>query len=85
MHRNFRITTLARIIHREPKLVVAIVGGVNDLLVLSRVVLALQLPFAMFPLLHLTGTKRVMGGRTNPLPLTVLGWSSALLITAMDV
>jgi len=31
-------------------------GSVNDLLVLSQVVLALQLPFAMFPLLQFTSS-----------------------------
>jgi manganese transport protein len=59
-------------------------GGVNDLLVLSQVVLALQLPFAMFPLLHLTGRRDVMGDRRNGWLLAVLGWGSALFITAMD-
>ena len=57
----------------------------DDLLVLSQVVLALQLPFAMFPLLNLTGSKRLMGERVNPLALAAAGWASALLITAMDV
>ena len=60
-------------------------GGVNDLLVLSQVVLAFQLPFAMFPLLHLTSRRDVMGGRRNGWTLSLLGWGSALVITAMDV
>jgi manganese transport protein len=60
-------------------------GGVNALLVLSQVVLALQLPFAMFPLLHLTGRRALMGRWRNGAVLTVTGWGSAVLITAMDV
>src|SRR5206468_3774300 len=36
-------------------------SSVNDLLTLSQVVLALQLPFAMFPLLHFTSSKKHMG------------------------
>ena len=36
-------------------------GSVTDLLVLSQVVLAMQLPFAMVPLLHLAGDRRVSG------------------------
>ena len=36
-------------------------GSVNDLLTLSQVVLALQLPFAMFPLLHFTSSRKRMG------------------------
>jgi manganese transport protein len=60
-------------------------GSVNDLLTLSQVVLALQLPFAMFPLLHFTNSRRRMGPWKNGLFLTIAGWGSALLITAMDV
>ena len=36
-------------------------SSVTDLLTLSQVVLALQLPFAMFPLLHFTSSRRRMG------------------------
>ncbi|MCA9234249.1 MAG: Nramp family divalent metal transporter [Planctomycetales bacterium] len=60
-------------------------GSVNDLLVLSQVVLALQLPFAMFPLLHFTSSRRRMGAWKNGWFLMIVGWSSALLITAMDL
>ncbi|HVU34003.1 MAG TPA: Nramp family divalent metal transporter [Opitutaceae bacterium] len=60
-------------------------SSVNDLLTLSQVVLALQLPFAMFPLLHFTGSRRRMGRWTNGWFLTIAGWASALLITAMDL
>ena len=60
-------------------------SSVNDLLTLSQVVLALQLPFAMLPLLHFTSSRRRMGRWKNGWFLLVAGWSSALLITAMDV
>ena len=60
-------------------------SSVTDLLILSQVVLALQLPFAMFPLLHFTGSKKRMEIWRNGWFLTVAGWSSAVLITAMDV
>ncbi len=60
-------------------------GSVNDLLVLSQVVLALQLPFAMFPLLHFTSSRRKMGKWSNGWLLLGAGWSSAVLITAMDL
>ena len=60
-------------------------GSVNDLLVLSQVVLALQLPLAMFPLLHFTSSRKRMGAwKLGPL-LLIAGWSSAILITAMDL
>ncbi len=60
-------------------------SSVTDLLTLSQVVLALQLPFAMFPLLQFTGSRQRMGIWKNGLFLTIAGWSSAILITAMDI
>jgi manganese transport protein len=59
-------------------------GSVTELLILSQVVLALQLPFAMFPLLHFTSSKRRMGKWKNGWLLLVAGWTSAILITAID-
>src|SRR5271166_1476482 len=58
---------------------------VIGLLVLSQVVLALQLPFAMFPLLHFTSSRRRMGTWKNGWFLLIAGWGSAILITAMDI
>ena len=60
-------------------------SSVTDLLTLSQVVLALQLPFAMFPLLHFTGSRKRMGAWRNGWFLTAAGWISAILITGMDV
>ena len=60
-------------------------SSVNDLLTLSQVVLALQLPLAMFPLLHFTSSRKRMGIWKNGWFLTVAGWGSALLITGMDI
>jgi manganese transport protein len=60
-------------------------GSVTDLLTLSQVVLALQLPFAMFPLLHFTSSRKRMGSWKNGWFLLVAGWTSAILITAMDL
>jgi manganese transport protein len=60
-------------------------SSVTDLLTLSQVVLALQLPFAMFPLLHFTSSRKRMGTWKNGWFLLIAGWSSAILITAMDI
>jgi manganese transport protein len=60
-------------------------GSVTDLLTLSQVVLALQLPFAMFPLLHFTSSHKRMGTWKNGWFLLAAGWASAILITAMDL
>lgn len=68
-------------------LIIGLRGGssVTDLLTLSQVVLALQLPFAMFPLLHFTSSGKRMGKWKNGWFLLTAGCSSAILITAMDI
>jgi len=60
-------------------------SSVNDLLTLSQVVLALQLPFAMFPLLHFTSSRKRMGAWRSGWFLLIAGWGSAIVITAMDI
>jgi manganese transport protein len=59
--------------------------SVTDLLNLSQVVLALQLPLAMFPLLHFTSSRKWMGEHRNGWFLLIAGWGSCLLITALDL
>jgi len=68
-------------------LIIAVRGesSVTDLLTLSQVVLALQLPFAMFPLLHFTSSSGRMGAWKSGWFLLAAGWTSAVLITAMDL
>ncbi len=60
-------------------------GSVTDLLVLSQVVLAMQLPLAMFPLLYFTSSRKLMGKFRNGWFLLTVGWGSCLLITALDI
>ncbi len=60
-------------------------GSITDLVNLSQVVLCLELPFAMFPLLHFTSSRRRMGRWRNGWFLLLAGWGSAILITAMDL
>jgi manganese transport protein len=60
-------------------------GGITDLLVLSQVVLAIQLPLAMFPLLAFAGSKRRMGDERIGIFLLVTGWASCVVITALDI
>ena len=81
-----------RLITRSLAIVPAVViigvrgdSSVTDLLTLSQVVLALQLPFAMFPLLHFTSSRARMGKWKNGWFLLLTGWGSAILITAMDI
>ena len=60
-------------------------SSVTDLLTLSQVVLAIQLPFAMFPLLHFTSSRRRVGKWRLGWFMLIGGWGSAILITAMDI
>ena len=53
-------------------------------MLLSRVVLALQLPFAMFPLLHFASSRKAMGQWRLGWFLLIAGWGSAVLITVFD-
>src|SRR5256886_3855709 len=83
---------LRRLITRSLAIIPAIViigvrgdASVNDLLTLSQVVLALQLPFAMFPLLHFTSSSEKMGIWKNGWLLMISGWGSAALIAALDI
>jgi len=71
-----------------PAVVIIAIRGdssVTDLLTLSQVILALQLPFAMFPLLHFTSSRAKMGRWKSGWLLLGAGWTSAILITAMDL
>ncbi len=60
-------------------------SGVLQLLVLSQVVLSLQLPFAIVPLIRFTGSPRIMGALASPVWLRRLAWAAALLIIALNV
>ncbi len=83
---------LRRLITRSLAIIPAILiigirgsSSVTDLLVLSQVFLALQLPFAMFPLLHFTSSRKRMGKWRNGSFLIAAGWTSAVVITIMDL
>lgn len=58
--------------------------SVGRLLVMSQVVLSLQLPFAMYPLILLTGRSDVMGKFANSTLTTVLSWALFLIISAAN-
>jgi manganese transport protein len=60
-------------------------GDTSHLLILSQVVLSLQLPFAMIPLLRFVGTRRVMGDFALGRAAKVGAWGLALLIVGLNV
>jgi manganese transport protein len=75
-----------RAITMLPALIV-LAAGVNptDALVLSQVVLSFGIPFALVPLVLLTGRADVMGAHVNGRLTTVAAWCCAALITALNV
>ncbi len=79
------ITRLCAIV---PAIVLIAVRGndsVTDLLTLSQVVLAIQLPLAMIPLLVFAGSRARMGDARVGTYLLAAGWTSCAVITALDV
>lgn len=60
-------------------------GSITDLLTLSQVLLALQLPFALIPLLWFTSSRKRMGRWKNGWLLLAAGWTSTAVITALDI
>jgi manganese transport protein len=56
----------------------------SELLVLSQVVLSLQLPFAVIPLVHLVTDRRWLGQYAVGRPVGALAWTVALLIVALN-
>ncbi len=59
--------------------------GLTKLLILSQVVLSLQLPFAVFPLVYFTGQKKCMGNFANSRLLNIFAWSIAFIIVALNI
>ena len=89
---NFRMTPwLRRLITRMLAIIPAatviyIAGdqGTYQLIILSQVILSLQLPFAIVPLLHFTSDREKMGPFANPGWVKVLAWTTAALIIALN-
>lgn len=59
-------------------------AGATKLLVLSQVVLSLQLPFAVVPLVAFTGSAKIMGGLVAPMWLRALAWGIAIVIIGLN-
>lgn len=59
--------------------------GTMDLLIISQVVLSLQLPFAIIPLIHFTSDKKNMGSFANKIWVKALAWISAIIIVGLNI
>ena len=58
--------------------------GSGTLLILSQVILSLQLPFAIFPLVMFTSDRAKMGSFASPWWLKSLGWMVSIVIAALN-
>jgi manganese transport protein len=90
---NFRMRPwLRRLITRTMAIIPAAITvylagehGTYRLLILSQVILSMQLPFAVIPLIHFTSSRARMGAFANRLWLRLLAWSAAALILSLNV
>nr|WP_245411044.1 Nramp family divalent metal transporter [Microvirga flavescens] len=60
-------------------------SGTAKLLIFSQVILSLQLPFAVVPLVTMTASKRKLGELASPLWLTIVAFIIAAIIIALNV
>ena len=60
-------------------------SGTAKLLVLSQVVLSMQLPFAVIPLVYFTSDRAKMGEFANPAWLKIAAWTIAAVIVTLNV
>src|SRR5204863_4907810 len=60
-------------------------SGTYHLLLLSQVILCMQLPFAIIPLIHFTGDRRRMGDFANKGWVVVLSWITAGVVLVLNV
>ncbi len=60
-------------------------GGTTKLLILSQVILSLQLPFAVVPLVRFTSSRAIMGGFVNSRWLIAAAWLISAVIIGLNL
>ena len=58
--------------------------GSGQLLIFSQVILSLQLPFAVFPLIRFTSDRQVMGRFVNPWWMKAIAWPTGVAIALLN-
>jgi manganese transport protein len=68
-------------------IVIAIYGdrGTGPLIILSQVVLSLQLPFAVFPLVMFTSDPHKMGEFANSTSIKILAYATGVIIAVLNI
>ncbi len=78
---------ITRMIAIIPAVIVTAISGAagtTKLLILSQVILSLQLPFAVIPLVIFTSDRAKMGGFANGPVLKLLAWLVAVIIVGLN-
>ena len=79
---------LTRLIAIIPAVIVISIAGegaTTHLLLLSQVILSMQLSFAVIPLVHFTGNRRIMGEFVDPAWVRLSGWMMAAVIAGLNL
>jgi manganese transport protein len=83
---------LRRLATRSLAIIPAAVGivlygseGTGKLLILSQVILSMQLPFAIVPLVMFTADRRKMGELVSPLWLSGVAWLIAIVVIGLNI
>jgi len=90
---NFRMRPwlrrlITRLVAIAPAAATIIIMGEQStwrLLILSQVILSLQLPFAVIPLIHFTSDRRRMGVFVNKMWVNVIAWVTAVIIVSLNI
>jgi manganese transport protein len=78
---------LTRLVAVVPALITIVLmgeGSATSLLILSQVILSLQLPFAIIPLIVFTNDRKLMGEFVNPRWLKVLAAAVATIVVGLN-
>ncbi|WP_031500885.1 Nramp family divalent metal transporter [Bryobacter aggregatus] len=79
---------VTRLIAIIPAIITIVIAGEEStyqLLIFSQVVLSLQLPFAIIPLIHFTSDQKRMGEFANARWVQLLAWVTAAIIVALNL
>ncbi len=79
---------ITRLLAVIPVFIVTIIAGENgttDLLIFSQVILSMQLPFALVPLVLFTSDKHKMGSFVNSTWVKLVAWTATVIIICLNV
>lgn len=78
------ITRMAAVVPAALTIYISGEQGIYRLLIFSQVVLSMQLPFAVIPLIHFTSDRRRMGLFANKRWVKLLAWATAVIIVGLN-